>query len=797
MAHLARVLAAEGRKVLLVETGHSDRGFRAHLGLAGQTADRRWDQALRGSVTPVRVAGRADEGRIDLLELRDGPQDRPGALRAHLSAAGYDHVLVDSPSGDSPGARACTLVLPDIVAVCFTRGPWEPGESVDVVQDILRRAPGHVRVVPAVMMADPAAGPQPDLRSRLAPPLDGRVLPDVEVPYQARRRSGPAPVSAVARFRLDAYERLAVVITGDAAVRARSVAPARLLVVRSWRDRLWAEWIRGQLLSAGREARDVALTDFAADVPPDVHVLVVVSASTHGPAEELLRLIEARRAAAAPKEDLGMSVVYVESVELPAGLTGLPEIDISTAETDFAAYEPLRRRLSLNRVAPSPSGARFPGRPVVRWLPARNPGFVGRDPILESLRDLLLERRHVVVGGATGLGKSQLALELAHRYAGAYDVVAWLPAENAQVLRAALGALAVHAEVPTGRDAVVALLAQVNSGDKRWLLIYDNADVPAELDGLLPGARDTCHVVITSQSDGWGALPRVETTVFDEAESVELVTDRVPAVTADDARRVARLTARIPLVVELSAAWIAAEAARQGGRNLLDRTAAERAVTAFIARFSELSAELASRVATVEHAAVVALATEAVRDHGGGAAAVWLLRACSLLSADGISLRLLHTSPITACLRAVDERLGDSFMIDPILRAITTYRLAQVGFEERSVFVMHRLVQQMVRSAMTIEELAVLRAELQRALAACTPTDMEVDHGWHRTVFAELADHLVPSGALESEEPSVRDWVVNQLRYFWQQGDKSAWERARDLGERAERLWRATPGVEP
>ena len=81
MAHLARVLAAEGRKVLLVETGHSDRGFRAHLGLAGQTADRRWDQALRGSVTPVRVAGRADEGRIDLLELRDGPQDRPGALR--------------------------------------------------------------------------------------------------------------------------------------------------------------------------------------------------------------------------------------------------------------------------------------------------------------------------------------------------------------------------------------------------------------------------------------------------------------------------------------------------------------------------------------------------------------------------------------------------------------------------------------------------------------------------------------------------------------------------------------------
>ena len=79
-------------------------------------------------------------------------------------------------------------------------------------------------------------------------------------------------------------------------------------------------------------------------------------------------------------------------------------------------------------------------------IPARNPGFTGRDGLLAAVRERLLAGDAAVVQalqGMGGVGKTQLAIEYAHRFAGSYDLAWWIDAEQAGLIGdqfAALGA---------------------------------------------------------------------------------------------------------------------------------------------------------------------------------------------------------------------------------------------------------------------------------------------------------------------------------------------------------------------
>ena len=104
---------------------------------------------------------------------------------------------------------------------------------------------------------------------------------------------------------------------------------------------------------------------------------------------------------------------------------------------------------SLRELAAARQGAGpLPPGSVLRvWnIPARNPAFTGRDELLAAVRDRLLAGDRAVVQalqGLGGVGKTQLAIEYAHRFADDYDVAWWVNAEQGGLIGdqfAALGA---------------------------------------------------------------------------------------------------------------------------------------------------------------------------------------------------------------------------------------------------------------------------------------------------------------------------------------------------------------------
>src|SRR5690242_12430108 len=99
-------------------------------------------------------------------------------------------------------------------------------------------------------------------------------------------------------------------------------------------------------------------------------------------------------------------------------------------------------------------GAARGARPRVWNVPARNPGFTGRDDLLAEVREQLVAGDTAVVQalhGMGGVGKTQLAAEYAHRFAGTYGLAWWINAEQGGLIGDQVAALGLALEcVPPG-----------------------------------------------------------------------------------------------------------------------------------------------------------------------------------------------------------------------------------------------------------------------------------------------------------------------------------------------------------
>ena len=139
-------------------------------------------------------------------------------------------------------------------------------------------------------------------------------------------------------------------------------------------------------------------------------------------------------------------------------------------------------------------------------LPSRKPHYTGREGELDTLRANLVLRdaphpRPQVISGVGGIGKTEIATEYLHRYRDEYEIIWWIRTEHRDRVREALVKLGQRLELPlaaagSGRDrAITAVLEALESGVRpNWLLVYDNAAQPLDLQSYLP----KCPLVATS-----------------------------------------------------------------------------------------------------------------------------------------------------------------------------------------------------------------------------------------------------------------------------------------------------------
>ena len=195
---------------------------------------------------------------------------------------------------------------------------------------------------------------------------------------------------------------------------------------------------------------------------------------------------------------------------------------------------------ALDRLEPvaSPPGE-FPAPPAApRQLPADVQRLVGRDDELDSLRRALAAGdRTVLLVGAAGVGKTALAVHLAHRIADGYpDGQVFLdmrgfdrrpPMSAAEALSRLLGTLGAPADA-TGEDldAQVARYRSITAG-RRLLVLLDNVASADQVRPLLPGGAG-CLVVVTGRDRLGGLVAadgayRLTLDVLEPAAAVDLI----------------------------------------------------------------------------------------------------------------------------------------------------------------------------------------------------------------------------------------------------------------------------------
>ncbi|MFI8889353.1 AfsR/SARP family transcriptional regulator [Streptomyces paradoxus] len=223
---------------------------------------------------------------------------------------------------------------------------------------------------------------------------------------------------------------------------------------------------------------------------------------------------------------------------------------------------------------PTPTPAQLPPPPV---------HFVGRTPLRAALHHALTApgpHPTAVISGMAGVGKSALALQVAHQLAERFPdgqihldlhgaTPGMTPLTAGQALTALLRDLGTEpCRIPEQPDAAAALLRSLLA-PTRTLLVLDDAASAAQVRPLLPGGAG-CGVIVTSRSpltalDGAARFPLAPLSDEESAELLRRASGRDGLDGTDAARLLVELTGRLPLALRIVAARLAARPALTPG----------------------------------------------------------------------------------------------------------------------------------------------------------------------------------------------------------------------------------------
>jgi tetratricopeptide (TPR) repeat protein len=487
--------------------------------------------------------------------------------------------------------------------------------------------------------------------------------------------------------------------------------------------------------------------------------------------------------------------VRVEACQPPGLLASRVYIDL----VDIAEVEAQQRLLTgvdqsgaRPTTAPFPGAVRgakrFPGQgPAVINLAARNPHFTGRSDTLEQLRERLRGEPGVVVTqtgaihGLGGVGKTELALEFAYRYQSDYDIIWWITAEQPTSVSADLGALAQDLGIQRAADLaeMVSQLFKELRQRERWLLVYDNAERPEALAGLLPPGGDG-RVLVTSRYGAWGKLgATVRLDVLAREEAVAFLARRTGSTDEAVLGALAAELGDLPLALEEAAAYLEETHTDPGAYLDLVR---ERARELF--GLDQPPDELADQR---QVAAIWSLSLE--RIHQQAPAAEALLRLCAFLAPEDIPRELPHEYP-EVLPDELAEAVGDVLAYNRLLAAVGRFSLATVTPTSLGV---HRLVQVVIQARLGLDgERTWAEATVGLLRTSFPDESWEVDT-WQ--VCGRLLPHVL-AAAGHAQRLGVAGeqggWLLDRASSYLR--ERGLYRQARPVAEQALALTEAAVG---
>jgi len=212
--------------------------------------------------------------------------------------------------------------------------------------------------------------------------------------------------------------------------------------------------------------------------------------------------------------------------------------------------------------------------PRIHNLPfAPNPLFTGRQKQLEQLGNLLKEGS-TCISGLGGIGKTQIALEYAHRcyQQGVYRAVFWVDAAGKATIEASYLSLAHLLDLSQKNEAdtrqVIQAVRQWLETHTAWLLIMDNADDLGLARSFLPVVHQG-HIILTTQSQIVGKFAKqIAVQEMEPGESLRFLLRRAKVlqddgslddVTADARKAASQLVTLLgahPLALDQAGAYI-------------------------------------------------------------------------------------------------------------------------------------------------------------------------------------------------------------------------------------------------
>jgi tetratricopeptide (TPR) repeat protein len=431
------------------------------------------------------------------------------------------------------------------------------------------------------------------------------------------------------------------------------------------------------------------------------------------------------------------------------------------------------RDIHIHQAAPEP----HPRRRVWGNVPARNPDFTGREELLRAVRAAHVSGDRAVVQalhGMGGVGKTQLAVEYAHRFADEYEIVWWVAAEHGEIVGEQFAALAdelgcaqLGAPLPVIRRAVLGKLREYPT----WLLVFDNAEDPEVIADWLPGGSG--DVLITSRTAGWrGVAVPVEVGVLDRPESAAILRGWVDGLSDADAGLVAEAVGDLPLALAQAAGFMA-----QTGM-----PAAE-----YAGLLAERAAEILDLGRPATYPLSLAAATQIAFDHlrSRDPAAVGLTSICAFLAPEPVPAEWFPRAA-GRLPGALGERAADPVAWRGVLGQLSRDALVRV---DRDGLVMHRLTQAVIRGHLPASQSSAARDLAVAVVTASHPGPTHEPGNWPG--WARVLPHLLSLEPGDTSDPRLRDLAFDAGWYLLRRGDFRA---AHDLASHLHERWRARLG---